>query len=168
MPAPTTYQNIFTGALVAPALAAYNSITLTAAALQLQWPLETAPNSNLATPLIDIAAASVASAGLILPPANQVGQGTFIILNNLSAFPIAVFNNSGAVIVASQAPGTVFFYYLQSNATSAGVWFAFQYGAAIAIPSVAAIAGPGLAALGAQLAQSIPVQSTGATPFAIG
>lgn len=163
----TTYTNIFTGALVAPALAAYNSLTLTAN-LALQWPLETAPNSNLATPLIDIAAASTGAFGLILPPANQVGVGTFIIVNNLSAFPQAVFNNSGAVIVASQAAGSVFFYYLQNNGTAAGVWFAFQYGAAIAIPSVAAIAGPGLVALGSQLAQNITVASTATTPLAIG
>jgi hypothetical protein len=163
----TTYTNIFTGALVAPALTAYNSITLTSN-LQLQWPLETAPNSNLATPLIDISPATLGMFELILPPANSTGNGTFIIINNLSAFPQAVLNNSGAVIVASQAPGTVFFYYLQNNTTAAGVWFAFQYGAAIAIPSVAAIAGPGLAAFGAQLGQIISVVSTAVTPFTVG
>jgi hypothetical protein len=164
----TTYTNIFTGALIAPALAAYNNITLPVGSLALQWPLEVAPNSNLACPLIDINVASPSSAGLILPPANSVGVGTFIIINNLSAFPVTVYNNAGAVIVASQAAGSVFFYYIQNNTTAAGIWFAFQYGAAIAVPSVAAIAGAGLVAIGAQLAQNITVFTTATTPFTLG
>jgi len=157
----TSYTSVFTGALVAPALAAYNSIALTAT-LQLQWPLETAPNSNLCTPLIDINTSTTGSYGLILPPATSVGTGTFIIVNNLSAYPQAVYNNSGAVIVASQAAGSVYFYYLQSNTTSAGTWFAFQYGAAVAQPSVAAIAGNGLVALGSQLAQNMLISDISA------
>lgn len=160
----TTYTNIFTGALVAPALTAYNSLTLTGALL-LQWPLETAPNSNLATPLIDIALGSVA-ASITLPPANQVGVGTFLIVNNLSAFTQTVFNNAGTSL-ASIAAGAVFFFYLQNNSTTAGVWFAFQYGAAIANPSVAALAGPGLRAVGSTLGQDIVVTSL-STNFAIG
>jgi hypothetical protein len=152
--------------LVAPALAAYNSITLTAN-LQLQWPLETAPNSNLCTPLIDINSSTSGSYGLILPPATSVGVGTFIIVNNLSAYPQAVYNNSGAIIVASQASGSVFFYYLQNNTTAAGTWFAFQYGSAVSTPSVAAIAGPGLVALGSQLGQNMSV-TTLSSPYTIG
>jgi hypothetical protein len=152
----TSYTNVFTGALVAPALAAYNPITLTSL-LQLQWPLETAPNSNLATPIIDITAASTGSFGLILPPATNVGVGTFIIVNNLSSFGQTVYANGGATSIGTQAAGTVFFYYLQNNTTAAGSWFAFQYGAAISAPSVAAIAGAGLTTVGAQLAQNISV-----------
>ena len=151
----TTFTNIFGGALVAPALAAYNNITLTAN-LQLQWPLETAPNSNLCTPLIDINVASTGAFNLTLPPANSVGLGTFIIVNNLSAYSQSVSDNAGNVL-ASQASGSVFFYYLQSNLTAQGVWFAFQYGASVAVPSVASIAGPGLVALGAQLGQQMSV-----------
>lgn len=154
----TTYTNIFTGALIAPALAAYNPITLTGN-LALAWPLETAPNSNLATPIIDIGVGTTGSYNITLPPANSVGAGTFIIVNNLSAFSQAIYNNAGAVIVASQAPGSVFFYYIQNNTTAAGTWFAFQYGAAISTPSVAGIAGPGLRAVGATLGQDIVVLS---------
>ena len=154
----TTYTNIFTGALIAPALAAYNPITLTGN-LALQWPLETAPNSNLATPIIDITVGTTGAYNVTLPPANSVGVGTFVIINNLSSFNQAIYNNAGAVIVASQAPGSVFFYYLQNNSTAAGVWFAFQYGAAVSTPSVAAIAGPGLRAVGATLGQDIVVLS---------
>jgi len=161
----TTYNNTFTGALIAPALAAYNSITLTGNLL-LTWPLETSPNTNLATPLIDISAASAAGAwALTLPPASSVGSGSFIIINNLSANPITVLNNGGAIVVASQAAGSIFFYYIQGNLTAAGVWFSFQYGAAISVPSVAAIAGSGLKAVGGTLAQDIPVITTSTTPL---
>jgi hypothetical protein len=159
MPATSTsYTNVFTGQLLQPSQAAYNPIVLTGNLL-LQWPLETAPNANLATPIIDIGVASTGSFNVTLPPANQVGNGTFLIVNNLSSFNQAVLNNAGSVIVASQAPGSVFFYYLQSNTTAAGVWFAFQYGAAISAPSVAAAAGPGLRAVGATLGQDIVVKS---------
>jgi hypothetical protein len=149
----TTYTNIFTGALIAPALAAYNSILLNGN-LTLAWPLETAPNSNLATPIIDITAGSIGAFSLTLPPATSVGNGTFLIVNNLSAYTQLVYNNGG-VLLASQAPGSVFFYYLQSNSSAAGVWFAFQYGAAIPSPSVALIAGGGLQATGSTLSQVI-------------
>jgi hypothetical protein len=157
-----TYTNVFTGQLVAPALAAYNSIALTGN-LQLSWPLETAPNSNLACPLIDINNQSTGAFSLILPPANQVGQGTFLIINNLSAYPQAVYNDTGQVVVASQAAGSVFFYYLQNNQTVGGSWFAFQYGAAVSAPSVAAIAGPGLRPVGSTLGQDIVVQTKNST-----
>lgn len=160
----TTYTNIFTGALVAPALVAYNAITLTAP-LTLQWPLETAPNSNLATPLIDILLGSVA-ASLTLPPANQTGVGTFLIVNNLSAFTQTVFSNSG-LSLATIAAGAVFFFYLQTNATAGGTWFAFQYGAAISAPSAAALAGPGLRAVGSTLGQDIVTTSL-STNYAAG
>src|SRR5262249_49578685 len=113
-------------------------------------------NTNLATPLIDVALGSI-STSLQLPDATQVGKGTFIIINNLSAFNQAILDASGHVIVASQAPGAIFFYYLQDNSTSQGTWFAFQYGAAIAAPSAAALAGPGLRAVGATLGQDIVV-----------
>jgi len=152
----TSFTNIFTGALVAPALTAYNSITLTGP-LTLVWPLETAPNSNLCTPLIDIALGSVA-ASLTLPPANQTGVGTFIIINNLSAFTQTVFGNTGTAL-ATLAAGSVFFFYLQNNSNPAGQWFAFQYGAAVSNPSIAALAGPGLRAVGSTLGQDIVVLS---------
>jgi len=160
----TSFTNIFTGALVAPALTAYNPITLTGP-LVLQWPLETAPNSSLCTPLIDIVLGSVA-ASLTFPPANQVGVGTFVIVNNLSAFTQTVFGNTG-VALATLAAGSVFFFYLQNNSSVAGTWFAFQYGAAVSNPSVAALAGPGLRAVGSTLGQDIVVNSLN-TNYAVG
>jgi len=106
------------------------------------------------------------AASLTFPPANQVGVGTFVIVNNLSAFTQTVFGNTG-VALATLAAGSVFFFYLQNNSSVAGTWFAFQYGAAVSNPSVAALAGPGLRAVGSTLGQDIVVNSLN-TNYAVG
>lgn len=154
----TTYNNVFGGGTINPAFDSYAQYTLTAN-LALVWPLETAPNSNLAAQIMDISAATAASWGLILPPANQVSVGQFVIVNNKSSFNQAVFNNTGGTIIAAIAPGAIYFLYVTDNTTAPGVWSAFQYGAQASAPNVSALAGPGLLAIGATLAQDIPVTS---------
>ncbi len=136
----------------------------TVVAQQLVWPQETAPNSNLAAQIIEIGAASTVSSGIILPPANMVSVGQFLLINNLSSFNQAVFAFGGAVIVSAIAPGAVFFLYLQNNTTTAGVWFGFQYGSAISNPSAAALAGAGLIATGTTLSQDIQVNTFTVSP----
>src|SRR5580692_9549034 len=153
----TTYTNIFGGGTISPALDSYNTFTITSATpIALVWPQETAPNSNLSAQIIEFAAASTIAGGITLPPANMVSVGQFLLFNNLSSFTQTVYNNAG-VVVCTVAAGAIFFAYLQNNTTTAGVWLAFQYGAAVSAPSVAAIAGAGLLATGSTLSQDIPV-----------
>jgi hypothetical protein len=156
----TSFTNVFGGGTINPAFDSYTSYTLTAN-LALVWPLETAPNSNLAAQIMDVSVATAASFGLILPPANQVSVGQFLIVNNKSAFNQAIFDNSGATIIAAIAPGAIYFLYVVNNTTAAGVWSTFQYGAQASAPNVSALAGPGLLAIGATLAQDIVVVSIG-------
>lgn len=160
----TTYTEVFGGGNVAPAEVSYIDYVLTAP-LALVWPLETQPNSNLTAMIIDIDTASTGAFSLTLPPANQVGVGTFVIVNNKSAYTQIVYNNSG-VAVATITSGAIYFIYLTNNTTTAGVWSAFQYGAATSAPNAAALAGPGLEAIGTQLAQDIVVLST-STAFTV-
>lgn len=162
----TVFTNVFGGGTINPAFDSYTSYTLTAN-LQLVWPLETAPNSNLAAQIMDISAATAGSFGLILPPANQVSNGQFLIVNNKSSFNQAVFSNGGATIIAAIAPGAIYFLYVTDNTTAPGVWSTFQYGAQASAPNVSALAGPGLLAIGATLAQDIPVTSVSSN-FIIG
>lgn len=162
----TVFTNVFGGGTINPAFDSYTSYTLTAN-LQLVWPLETAPNSNLAAQIMDISAATAGSFGLILPPANQVSNGQFLIVNNKSSFNQAVFSNGGATIIAAIAPGAIYFLYVTDNTTAPGVWSTFQYGAQASAPNVSALAGPGLLAIGATLAQDIPVTSVNSN-FIIG
>jgi hypothetical protein len=162
----TTWTQVFGGGTVSAALDSYNSFTLTAN-LQLVWPQETAPNSNLAAQIIEIAAGSSGAFSVTLPPANMVSVGQFLIFNNLSSFTQLVLNNAGTTLL-SIAPGAVFFLYLQNNSTSAGLWFGFQYGAAISNPSVAAIAGAGLLPTGSTLSQDIVVSPFSVSPVVLG
>lgn len=162
----TTYNNVFGGGTINPAFDSYTSFTLTAN-LALVWPLETAPNSNLAAQIMDVSVATAGAFGLILPPANQVSVGQFLLVNNKSAFNQAIFDNSGATIIAAIAPGAIYFLYITNNSTNAGVWSTFQYGAQASAPNVSALAGPGLLAIGATLAQDIVVTSV-ATNFIAG
>jgi hypothetical protein len=162
----TTYTTVFGGNNISPALDSYISYTLTAN-LQLVWPQETAPNSNLAAQIMEVSAATAGSFALIMPPANAVSQGQFLLVNNLSAFTQTIQSFGGAVI-ATVGAGAIFFLYIQNNATQAGNWITFQYGAAIAIPSVAAIAGAGLLATGATLSQDIVVATFNVSPVTLG
>lgn len=152
----TTFTNIFGGGTIDPAFDSYISYNLTAN-LQLVWPLETAPNSNLAAQIMDIGSGSTGSFGLILPSALQISNGQFVLVNNKSSYNQAVFDNSGGTIIAAIPPGAIYFIYNVNNTTAAGVWSAFQYGAQASAPNVSALAGPGLKAIGATLAQDIVV-----------
>lgn len=149
------YTAIFGGGQISPALDSYVSYTLSAI-LQLVWPQETAPNGNLLAQIVEISNASTGAFGVTLPAANMAGVGSAVLVNNLSSF-VQVIYSFGGNTIASVAPGAVYFVYLQDNSTTAGTWFAFQYGSAISAPSVGAIAGAGLIAKGSQLAQDIPV-----------
>jgi hypothetical protein len=103
----TTYTNIFGGGIISPAIDSYTSYTLTAIT-QLVWPQETAPNSNLAAQLIEFAAGSTGGYGVILPSAQMVSQGQFLIFNNLSSYTQVVYSYGSAGIVCSVAPGAVY------------------------------------------------------------
>jgi len=162
----TSYQDIFGGGVIAPAFASYVDYVLTSN-LALVWPQETAPNSNLAGQIIDIDATSTGSFSITLPPANMVSVGQFLVVNNKSAFNQAIFNNAGQIIITSLLPGAIYFLYLTNNTTAAGVWSSFQYGAQASAPNASALAGPGLLAVGATLAQDIPVTSLN-TPYTVG
>lgn len=152
----TSYQNIFTSGVISPAIDSYVSYTLTGT-LHVVWPQETAPNSNLAAQIIEISVATAGSFAVQLPPANMVSVGQFLLFNNLSAFNQAIYDNSGSTIIAAIAPGAIYFLYVRDNSTAAGVWGAFQYGAQASAPNAAALAGPGLIAIGATLGQDIVV-----------
>lgn len=161
----TTYTNTFGGGTISPAQDSYVSYTLTTN-LALVWPQETQPNSNLAAQIIDIAVGSTGAFQINMPPANQVSVGQFVVVSNKSAFQQTVADNSGTMI-SSVAPGAVYFLYITSNTTTAGVWSSFQYGAQASAPNAGALAGAGLVAIGSQLAQNMTV-TTLTSNFVVG
>lgn len=162
----TTYTNTFGGGTISPAQDSYISYSLTAN-LILVWPQETQPNSNLAAQLIDLASTSTATWAITLPPANQVSVGQFIIINNKSSFNQTILDNSGAIVITALAPGAIYFLYITNNSTAQGIWSSFQYGAQASAPNAGALAGPGLLAIGSQLAQNMAV-TTLTSNFVVG
>lgn len=161
----TSFQNVFGGGVISPALVSYSDYILTTN-LTLLWPQETQPSTPLAAQIVDIDIASSGAFSITLPPANMVGVGQFLIFNNKSAFT-QVIKNNGGVTIASIAAGAIYFVYLTDNTTAAGVWSAFQYGAQTSAPSAAGLAGFGLLATGATLSQDIVVTSLN-TNFTVG
>lgn len=169
-----TYTNVFGGGVISPALDSWNSYTINSnTPIQLVWPQETAPSGNLAAQIIEFSAASTSgvnstpaapASGLILPPANMVSVGQFLIVNNLSPYTQQVFSYGGSTLISGLSAGAVYFLYLQQNSTQGGVWIGFQYGAATSAPNASALQGAGLLAIGTTLNQDIAVSTYTTTP----
>jgi hypothetical protein len=148
-----TYTQIFGGNTIYPSDVSYLSLALTADT-ELAWPLESSTLLNPAARIIDITPTGAFS--IILPPADQTAVGQTILFNNLGPNTVTVKDNAGGTIL-SIAQGLQFQCYISDNTTAAGVWEAFQYGAATAQAQAALLAGFGLVATGATLSQSTPV-----------
>jgi hypothetical protein len=153
----TSFTNIFGDSNIAPSEVSYASFTLNTADIELTWPVEAAPSSNLAATIIDVNA-TTASLSIILPSATQVSTGTTILFNNTGTQSFDVQDADGTVIL-SQLVGTTWQIYLTNNSTAAGTWRAFQYGASASSYNAAALAGTGLIALGSLLSQAMPIVS---------
>lgn len=152
----TTYTDVFGGSNIYAAELTYRAVTLSAD-ITLNWPDEASASSEFAAKIMDV---TPGGAGFVitLPPANQASTGETILLSNKGSYSFTVKDASG-VTVAALTSGTVYQLYLTDNSTAAGVWQAFQFGAAISSANAASLAGTGLVAIGTLLSQSVPVSS---------
>lgn len=150
----TTYTSVFGGANIYPSEVSYSSVSLTAD-ITLSWPEETSSSENLATKIIDVTASS-SGLSIILPDAQKAGTGETILFNNLGAHTVTVKNAAGVQVV-TVASGTLWQVYLSNNTTTAGVWRALQYGAAVSQANASSLAGTGIVAVSTLLSQSVPV-----------
>lgn len=150
----TTYTDVFGGANIYPSDISYSATTLTAD-LTLFWPEETSASANYATRIMDVSAA-VAGWSLILPDATGAGTGETILFNNVGAASFLVKNAAGVQVVSID-PGQAWQVYLSNNATAAGNWRAFQYGAGVSSANASSLAGTGIVAVGSVLSQSVPI-----------
>lgn len=152
----TVYTNIFGGDNISPSEVSYVSISLTSNTT-FDWPLETAPSSNLIASIMDVNAAAGPFA-IILPSALEASTGQTILFNNVGANAFVVRDSTGTQVL-NAAPGTVWQLYLTNNTTAAGTWRAYQFGAAVSSVNAASLAGTGLIAIGSVLSQAMPVTS---------
>jgi hypothetical protein len=152
----TVFTNIFGGDNISPSDVSYVAVTLTADQT-FDWPLETAPSTNLIASIMDVTASSGPYA-IILPSALEASTGQTILFNNVGANAFVVKDSTGTQVLNASA-GTVWQLYLTNNTTAAGTWKAYQFGAAISSANAASLAGTGLIAIGSVLSQSMPVTS---------
>ena len=156
----TVYTNIFGGSNISPSEISYSAITLTADTT-FDWPLETAPSSNLIAGIMDVTANS-GPFSLILPSALEASTGQAILFNNVGANTFIIKNNAGVQIAAPTA-GSVWQLYLTDNTTAGGQWEAFLYGAQVSTANAASLAGTGLIAIGSLLSLAMPMTSFSTT-----
>lgn len=158
-----SFTQVFGGTAIYPSDVSYLALTLDAN-LSLQWPLDTASTENVVARIIDITPTGVYT--LTLPSATDVSVGETILFNNLGPSIVTVNTAAGNAIL-SMGAGEQWQAYLIDNTTAAGSWRVFRYGAATAQAQASALAGPGLAAYGSQLAQNIVVTNFSSSPLAL-
>lgn len=150
----TVYTNIFGGTNISPSTVSYAAVTLTQNT-QFDWPLETAPSTNLMATIMDITS-TTPNLVMTLPSALEASNGQTVLINNVGSETFIVRDYQGNQIVAPVG-GSVWQIYLTSNTTAGGTWEAFLYGAQVSTANAASLAGTGLIALGSLLSLAMPV-----------
>ena len=89
----TVYTNIFGGTNISPSTVSYAAVTLTANT-SFDWPLETAPSSNLMATIMDITSSSP-NLIMTLPNATEASNGQTVLINNVGANTFIVQDYQG-------------------------------------------------------------------------
>lgn len=161
-----SYTEIFGGSTIYPSQVSYLPVTLSAADITLEWPLESDAPLYPAARIIDVTSAN--SRSITLPDATLAGPGETILFNNLPASSTSfTVKDAAGSTVATVAVGTAWQLYLASNATEAGTWRAYQMGASTATVNVADIAGYGLTVTSGELSQAMPVEEFTVSPYSL-
>lgn len=162
-----SYTSVFGGTPIGPAQVSYASYLVTAAntPLRLQWPLEGSGGPPVAA-IIDLVGSSP-SLALRMPDAMLVSPGETVLFNNVGSQDVVVQDFAGNPIV-TVVVGTAWQIYLTDNATAAGTWRIFQYGASVSVANAAALAGAGIKAISTTLNQSVPVRPFNSSTYIAG
>lgn len=160
------YTNVFGGELLFPSLTSYLKIT-TAVDITLQWPREQQIEGvDVVADFLDIDTTDIAL-NIDMPDARSVSTGNKTTVNNIGSNDFTVRDNTGGVIQFI-GQGEQWVLVLTDNSTQAGIWSAFQLGAATTLASASALAGAGLqAAGGGLLEQIIDSDEEAGTPFTV-
>jgi hypothetical protein len=156
----SSFTQVFGGTTIYPSDVSYLPLALSGDTI-LQWPLEATTGNNIVARIIDVTPTGVYT--IIMPDATQVGVGQTILFNNLGPSIVTV-DTAGGNAILSMGAGEQWQIYLTDNTTVAGTWQVFRYGAATAQAQASALAGPGIVALGSQLAQTAEVLAFSSSP----
>jgi hypothetical protein len=160
------YTNVFGGELLFPSQTSYLLIT-TAVDATLVWPLEQQiEGNNVVADFLDIDA-TVGGLNIDMPDSRRASTGNKTTINNIGSQDFTMRDATGGVI-QFVGQGEQWVLVLTDNSTEAGIWSAFQLGAATTLASASALAGAGLqAGGGGLLEQIIDSDEEAATPFNI-
>lgn len=157
-----SFVNVFGGTVVYP-----SDVSLVAYELDdditLNWPLDAQNGPDVAARIIELTTTG-SGFTVTLPPANETGVGQTILFNNLGPDDVDILDSAGATVLSTSS-GEQWQIYLTDNATAAGTWRTFRYGAATAQAQAAALAGEGLVAVGSYLAQATTTATVSSTPY---
>ena len=140
-----SFQTVFGGNNIAPALPTYIPLTVSTNIL-LGWPTElTAGGQPVLAEILDITATAV-GLSLRLDDARESSTGYCALFNNVGANSFTVTDNLGNTLMVVPS-GQVWQIYLADNSTQAGTWRVFQFGAGVSSANAGALAGAGLKAI---------------------
>jgi len=151
-----SYTTIFGGENVNPTQLSYIAYR-PLADLTLVWPLEAPPDANVAADKIDVFM-TAGALSVIMPPADQISVGQDVLIRNTGVFTFSVRNNDG-IEIGSVASGEAWYFVVISNSTTAGQWYAIEFGVGTSAATAASLAGAGLRANVNVLDQNLPTTS---------
>ncbi len=151
----TSYTNVFGDDTVPPSGMKFRLISLVAN-VTLAWPDNYEGPDFLAD--FNNVTASLSGWHIALPPGNQQSVGKDFVMRNVGLYPFQVDNYRG-VPVATVDPGEAKYFYNTDNSTDSGSWSVITYGTGTSQADASLLSGPGLAVIGAQLAQAHTVNT---------
>lgn len=143
------------GTPVNPSRTSLNIIALTAN-LSLDWPWVNQDTADIVA-YINRVTPDAAGRTITMPAADQAPKGQDQLFQNIGADSFEVLDADGGSI-ATVAAGRAVYVYLVDNATEAGTWQIFTFGAGSSQADAASLAGKGLIALASVLNQNHPVE----------
>jgi hypothetical protein len=146
----TSFTDRFGGSTVQPSDVGLRVISLSANIVTVWPPYATADNECARIMKVSPTAGTFS---ITLPDAMYTSAGTDIFFDNAGGFTFTVLDSAGGS-VATIAAGQVKYLYLSDNTTSAGSWRVMLFGASSSNLDASQLAGPGLLAIGSQLAQA--------------
>lgn len=152
----SNYTDRFGGNKVYTTATSYRAISLAANTI-LDWNSDLSSGADVVADIMDVSPGG-AGLSLTLPAANLASQGRSLLITNTGGVAFTV-NKADASSLVSVPPGGSYHLYLKDNTTIGGVWNAVLFGSSTSTAAASTLAGNGLKATGAQLAQSVPVQT---------
>lgn len=140
-----SFTNVFGGSVVRPSQPSYLELEISEDT-ELFWPLETTAGSPVVAAMLDVTATTT-GLEVMMPPGDTGSTGVVTMITNVGSNTFTVTDQSGATIIAIPTTQS-WLIALTDNSDSDGTWRALQMASTTSSATAAALAGPGLKAVG--------------------